>query len=107
MESLLKQVEEREEELIRLVSDLISYPTIAPPARNTADIQQYIESYLRAAGMAVDKWESYPGDWNIVAKKEGTDRTKYHSLLLNGHVDVATVEEEEKANGNTLLFLPW
>jgi formylaminopyrimidine deformylase len=106
VESLLKQVEEREEELIRLVSDLISYPTIAPPARNTADIQQYIESYLRAAGMAVDKWESYPGDWNIVAKKEGTDRTKYHSLLLNGHVDVATVEEEEKSQWKYAPFSP-
>ncbi len=43
----------------------------------------------------VDTWDVYPGDPNVVATKKGTSSSKYHSLILNGHVDTAEVEGSE------------
>ncbi len=36
-----------------------------------------------------------PGDPNVVGLLKGTDATDYHSLIINGHVDVAEVKEDE------------
>ncbi|QDI92183.1 acetylornithine deacetylase [Salicibibacter halophilus] len=95
MEALIQQVEEREDELISLLSDLIAFRTPAPPARNTEGIQNRIAEKLRSIGFEVDQWEVYPGDPNVVGSKKGTEPSNFNSLILNGHVDVASVEEDE------------
>ncbi|WP_100406707.1 acetylornithine deacetylase [Bacillus solitudinis] len=92
---VLSNVEEREQELIALLSDLVQFSTPSPPARNTSDIQQYIADYLQNIGCSIDKWDVYPNDPNVVAFQQGTDSTNYNSLILNGHVDVASIEEGE------------
>ncbi|RKD73351.1 acetylornithine deacetylase [Sinobaca qinghaiensis] len=92
---LLTHMEERQEDLLDLVKTLVSYETPAPPARNTAEIQAFIASYLEKAGYEIDSWDVYPGDPNVVATKKGTDSAGYHSLILNGHVDTAEVEGSE------------
>lgn len=93
---LLKQVEERQEELLELTQTLIRYKTPAPPARNTEDIQHYIGGFLKELGFEIDQWDVYPGDPNVVGTLKGSSSTAYQSLIINGHVDVAEVEEGEK-----------
>lgn len=89
-------MEEHKEELIQLAKTLISYQTPAPPARNTEGIQSWIAGYLNELGFSIDKWDVYPGDPNVVGKLKGTDSADYYSLIINGHVDVAEVKEDEE-----------
>ncbi len=42
-----------------------------------------------------DRWDVYPHDPNVVGIRKGTDSDAYQSLLINGHIDVAQVEEGE------------
>ncbi|GAF15095.1 LOW QUALITY PROTEIN: acetylornithine deacetylase [Bacillus sp. JCM 19045] len=96
MQSVIDQVEQREEELIQLVSQLITFETPAPPARNTSDIQQFIARYVEELGLTVDQWEVHPNDPNLVATLKGRNSKQYSSLILNGHVDVAAIKPSEK-----------
>ncbi|KQL56803.1 MULTISPECIES: acetylornithine deacetylase [Bacillaceae] len=96
MNELMDQVDMREDELIELVKALIAFQTPAPPARNTVAIQTYIANYLKEMGMSIDQWDVYEGDPNVVGTLKGTDREAFQSLILNGHVDVAAVEEDEE-----------
>ena len=93
--NLLEQVAAREDELITLIKKLVSYQTVSPPARNTESIQTFISEYLSNLNFSTDQWDVYPGDPNVVAEKQGQNRNEYQSLILNGHVDVASIEEDE------------
>lgn len=95
LESLLQQAEYRQDELIELVKRLIRYPTPAPPARNTEEAQQFISSFLQDLGFSIDQWDVYPGDPNVVGVKKGHSSGQYKSLIVNGHIDVAEVSEDE------------
>ncbi|TSB46841.1 acetylornithine deacetylase [Alkalicoccobacillus porphyridii] len=92
---LLSQVDEREDELTALVQKLVSYQTVSPPARNSASIQSYIAQYLTKLSYTVNQWDVYPGDPNVVATRKGQMSNDYQSLILNGHVDVASISEDE------------
>lgn len=96
VELLIGQVEERKEELLELVKKLISYPTPAPPARNTKEAQEFIASFLAKNGFSIDRWDVYPDDPNVVGILKGSDSADYSSLIINGHIDVAEVGEDEK-----------
>ncbi|KIL47196.1 acetylornithine deacetylase [Jeotgalibacillus soli] len=93
---LIKQVVDRKEELIDLVKDLISYKTPAPPARNTKDAQEFVAGFMKNLGFTIDTWDVYPNDPNVVGVLEGTDSENYKSLIINGHIDVAEVDEAEQ-----------
>nr|WP_227936308.1 acetylornithine deacetylase [Alkalihalobacillus deserti] len=93
---LLKQVDERQEELIDLLKTLISFETPAPPARNTKGVQDYVASLLKDLGFEIDMWDVYPNDPNVVGFLKGSDSNYYKSLIINGHVDVAEVSEDEE-----------
>ncbi|WP_282942160.1 acetylornithine deacetylase [Paenibacillus sp. RC67] len=95
LEALVRQVEERQEELINLAAQLIRFKTPAPPARNTEEAQQFIAKFLAKRGFAVDQWDVYPGDPNVVAVRKGQASDQYKSLIINGHVDVAEVSADE------------
>ncbi|MED4205075.1 acetylornithine deacetylase [Neobacillus mesonae] len=96
VESISRQVEDRKSELIDLLGQLISYPTVSPPARNTNEIQDFIKDYLDKLGFKTDKWEVYPGDPNVVGILKGEASTEFNSLIVNGHVDVAEVGDEKE-----------
>src|SRR4051794_25570121 len=85
------EVEARAEELIELLTKLIAFPTVSPPARNTSDVQDFIKEYLEGLGFNTDKWDVYPGDPNVVGILAGETSDQYNSLIVNGHVDVAEV----------------
>lgn len=96
LQLLIDQVDERKEELIDLLKTLISFQTPAPPARNTAEAQQYVADFLKGLGFDIDMWDVYPNDPNVVGVLKGTEPDKYKSLIINGHIDVAEVSEDEE-----------
>lgn len=83
--------EDQKTELVKLTSDLISFPNVSPPGRNSRPVQEYIKEYLKKLNFSIIEWEEYEGDPNIVAVKRGSDSINYHNLILNNHVDVAEV----------------
>lgn len=92
-DSWRQRVEAASDGLRDLLKDLIAFPTISPPARNTRPAQTYVADFLRRLGMEVDQWEVYPNDDNVVGRWRG--RGGGRSLILNGHMDVASLEEGE------------
>ncbi|CAM3289236.1 acetylornithine deacetylase [Paenibacillus lupini] len=90
------QVEERQDELLALLADLVAFPTVSPPARNTMQAQQFMEEQLSSLGFETELWEVYPGDPNVTAVRKGTNNGAYRSLLLNGHMDVAEVGDSSE-----------
>jgi len=100
---LVESVHEREEELISLVNKLIEFKTPAPPARNTKEAQQFIADFLNQKGFSIDMWDVYPNDPNVVAVKKGKQSSSYKSLIINGHIDVAEVHEDEKWETNPFV----
>jgi acetylornithine deacetylase/succinyl-diaminopimelate desuccinylase family protein len=91
---LQQEAEERQGELIDLLSKLVAYPTVSPPARNTLEAQRFVAEQLKAGGFDTELWEVYPGDPNVTGVRPGTQREAYRSLLLNGHMDVAEVGDD-------------
>lgn len=92
---LLAAVEARQSELLDLLCRLVSFETPAPPARNTTQAQGFIAAYLRGLGAEIDIWDVHPGDPNVVGIFHGSDAAAHHSLIINGHIDVAAVEPGE------------
>ncbi len=96
IQSIMKQVDERQEELLDLLKTLIRFRTPAPPARNTEEVQAYIASFLKNKGFDIDTWDVYPNDPNVVGVLKGKESDAYQSLMINGHVDVAEIGEDEQ-----------
>jgi len=96
IERISYEVEERKDELINLLTDLVAFSTVSPPARNTDMIQKEIRSYLDDLGFKTDMWDVYPGDPNVVGILAGDSSENYNSLIVNGHVDVAEVGDEDE-----------
>ncbi|EOW9529301.1 acetylornithine deacetylase [Bacillus cytotoxicus] len=92
---LLEQIDSRKEELLELAKILIRFETPAPPARNTNEAQQFIADFLKERDFVIDKWDVYPNDPNVVGVKKGTASDSHKSLIINGHMDVAEVSEDE------------
>jgi|SRR5690625_137483 len=97
---LIEQVDARQSELLELVKTLITFKTPAPPARNTKEAQDYIASFLRESGFEIDMWEVYSGDPNVVGVLKGEAAQQYQSLIINGHIDVAEIGEDEQWEGD-------
>lgn len=87
------EIGRRRDELVELASALIGFPTLSPPGRNTGAAQDFVGEYLQAMGFAVDRFDVYPGDPDVVGVLRGAGGGP--SLLINGHIDVAEVEPVE------------
>jgi acetylornithine deacetylase len=85
-------IEQRRVELVELACKLIAFPTLSPPGRNTGAAQDFVSDYLERLGFAIDRFDVYPGDPDIVGTLRGSDSDSAASLLINGHIDVAEVE---------------
>lgn len=95
LQNLINQVDERQEELLDLLKTLITFKTPAPPARNTAEAQQYLSQYLKSLNFDIDMWDVYAGDPNVVGTLKGSHPDTHQSLIINGHMDVASIDPEE------------
>ncbi|WP_138752641.1 acetylornithine deacetylase [Paenibacillus sinopodophylli] len=91
---LQQEAEDRQEELLDLLSQLLAYPTVSPPARNTLEAQRFVQKQLITSGFETELWEVYPDDPNVTGIRPGSQRELYRSLLLNGHMDVAEVGDD-------------
>ena len=96
MEKLTSELEARKDELLELVTQLVAYPTVSPPARNTNGVQEFIKGYLEELGFTTDQWDVYPGDPNVVGILPGQSADQFNSLIINGHVDVAEVGDPKE-----------
>src|SRR5699024_4257530 len=94
MEQIIDLVDERIEELKQILADLVAFPTVSPPARNTEAIQSYIANFLNKEGFETTTWDVFPQDPNVLGIKKGSHSDTYSSLIINGHVDVAEVGDE-------------
>lgn len=84
-------MDKRHYEILKL---LISYNTESPPARNTDPLQDEIEQTLKNLNFEIQRIPLYKNDSVIIATLKGTDDNA-PKLILNGHVDVAEVCENE------------
>ncbi|MDN3015368.1 acetylornithine deacetylase [Paenibacillus sp. BSR1-1] len=99
-ERISNEVEARQEELLELLTKLIAFPTVSPPARNTTEVQDFIKGYLEDLGFETEKWDVYPGDPNVVGILHGESSNQFNSLIINGHVDVAEVGDDKEWNSS-------
>lgn len=88
------QIEQRQDELLDLLQELVRFRTPSPPARNANNIQQFIEAYLMDCSFVTNKWEVFMNDPNVVGVRKGSHSESHQSLILNGHVDVAEIDEQ-------------
>ncbi|MFF2504948.1 ArgE/DapE family deacylase [Streptomyces sp. NPDC058067] len=110
-EALLAAIDSRTDDLIALTCDLVGFDTTvrgdaSEPARDEADLQEYLAARLRAAGATADVFTPKPSDLppspqtppglgfdgrpQLIARFPGTGNGR--SLLFNGHIDVVSAE---------------
>lgn len=90
----VESIARRKEELFALLAELVSHPTVSPPARNSDAAQTVLANRLAAIGFEVDRWTVYPGDDNVVGRLPGSASAQANSLIINGHIDVAEVGDD-------------
>ena len=79
-----------EEEVVAICRDLIRIDTTNPgdqsgPGERKA--AEYVAGLLGEVGLAPDVLESHPKRTSLVARMEGSDRSR-PALLIHGHLDV-------------------
>lgn len=89
------EIAARRDELVELASALIAFPTVSPPGRNTGEAQAFVAKYLGDIGFAIDQFDVYPGDPDVVGRLVGSEPDHAASLLINGHIDVAEIGSPE------------
>lgn len=77
-----------------ILNMLVGFNTESPPGRNTDPLQNEIESLLRDLGFSIQREHLYDNDSIIVSTLKGED-PEVPKLILNGHVDVASVDDDQ------------
>lgn len=85
-------IDERQDELLKLCSEMIQIPSINPPG-DVENIVRYIKKYLEDCGIGYEVVGASEDKPNILARY-GTPDGK--TVVFNGHCDVVPVGEEEK-----------
>lgn len=83
-QALHQMAKDRSGELVQLVSDLIRIPS-ENPIGTQRDVVNFVENYLREAGISYEEVGENP-DYPCVVAKMGSDDG--FSIILNGHLDV-------------------
>lgn len=77
-----------------ILNMLVEFNTESPPGRNTDQLQNEIELLLRDLGFSIQREHLYDNDSIIVDTLKGED-SEAPKLILNGHVDVASVDDDQ------------
>ncbi|HEY1837388.1 MAG: acetylornithine deacetylase/succinyl-diaminopimelate desuccinylase family protein [Rhizomicrobium sp.] len=94
VESVLREIEAREGEIVALTQDLIRFPTVNPPGEAYRPCAEYLGNRLARHGFNVEyvRAEGTPGDSdaypriNVIARRDGAG--KGPCVHFNGHLDV-------------------
>jgi succinyl-diaminopimelate desuccinylase len=94
IESVLREIEAREDQIVALAQDLIRFPTVNPPGEAYQPCAEYLGNRLARRGFQVEyiRAEGAPGDSdkypriNVVARREG--KSKGPCVHFNSHIDV-------------------
>src|SRR4051812_390384 len=97
VEAVRGATDQRRDELVGLVRELVSHPSENPKLLGDADAQarataaeaacqDAMAAHLGALGMRIDRFEALPGRDDVVGRLGGAGGGR--SLILNGHVDV-------------------
>jgi len=88
-----QQINELEEETIRLCQELIRIPSVnyGEGQGDEKEIANYVARKLAEVGIDYELIESAPNRVNVVARIEGTDSLR-PGLVLHGHLDVVPVD---------------
>ncbi len=90
IQAVWRKMEDDQATLLKILQTLLQFETVSPPARNTDALQDWMQHFLKRNGFLTEKIPFYEGDSLIVGELKGSQAENYHSLILNGHVDVAT-----------------
>ncbi len=93
-EKLFTYINERQDEVVGTLQQLVQYPTVNPPG-NERDHQLYIASELESLGLDVQLIESVEGRPNVIGVLKGTGGGK-NLLHYAGHADVVDAGDESK-----------
>ena len=88
---LLGAMDARQADLADLLATLVRFATDNPPGGNEAPAQHWVAERMQKLGMDVDLFDALPGRPNAVGVWKGSGGG--HSVILNGHVDVAEVRQ--------------
>ena len=116
-ERLWRAIEEREDELIGLVADLVRIPSLLG---EEAPAQGFVEGYLAASGLQTESWDisddlkqrdnagdsgiPFAGRPNVAGTAPGAGGGR--SLILNGHIDVVSAEPVQLWDARSLRADP-
>ena len=84
-------------DLVARVRDLVAFPTLSPPGRNTAAAQEYLAAWLASLGCAVESFAVYPGDPDVVGRWRGAGGDIIGAALVMGSAE--WLRYEISANG--------
>ena len=82
-------------DIIRLTQEMVAFKSVNPrfmsdpETSEERDIQDYLESRLRALGLQLTRWEKEKRRPNLVAMLPGSGGGR--SLAFNGHIDVVPI----------------
>lgn len=96
-DQLIREIDQRRDDLVSLTRDLLRIPTLNPPGENYREICDYLAVRLQAAGFDVEFVRAHgtPGDsdkyprWNVIARREGAHPGE--CVHFNSHIDVVEV----------------
>ena len=80
----------------RIARDLIRFDTTnygEGKSNGEADAAEYVSAHLTRLGLEPEMFESEPGRVSVIARVEGTDRSK-PALVVHGHTDVVPAQPD-------------
>jgi acetylornithine deacetylase len=91
---LIEAVDENRHYLIQLTSDLVKFNTANPPGHNTIEAQTWFATKLNELHFITELFDVFPNEPDLVGSLKGSGGGR--SIILNGHMDVAEVRQDEK-----------
>ena len=95
IQKVWREMERHPEQLIAIMEQLVAFQTVSPPARNTVIAQQWVKAFLEAHQFQTTDYTFYEHDLLVVGEKIGECAEQFNSLILNGHMDVAALANEQ------------
>lgn len=96
-EQLIREIDERRDDLVVLTQELLRIPTLNPPGDNYREICDYLARRLKKSGFEIELVRAFgtPGDsdkyprWNVIARRDG--KRSGECVHFNSHIDVVDV----------------